>query len=52
MARRTVLKGLKEVGQENVDWIHMARDRDHSGLFKNTAMKLWVSYKGSNFSSN
>jgi hypothetical protein len=34
---------LREVGQEGVDWIHLAQDRDQWQAVLNTVMNLWVS---------
>jgi hypothetical protein len=33
---------LKETGRENVDWIHVARDRFQWRVFLNTVMSLLV----------
>jgi hypothetical protein len=32
----------KEIGCEDVGWIHMAQDRDSWWSFVNTVMNLWV----------
>jgi hypothetical protein len=37
--------GLKEMGYEVVDWIHLAQDRIPWRFSVKTVMKLWVSYK-------
>jgi hypothetical protein len=34
--------GLRKIGWENVDWIHLARDRDMWRALVNTIIKLWV----------
>jgi hypothetical protein len=33
-------KDVEELGLEDVDWIHLAQDRDRSPV--NTVMSLWV----------
>jgi hypothetical protein len=33
---------LKEIGCENMDWIHLAQDRDHLMVLVNMVMNLWV----------
>jgi len=33
---------LKEVGENNKDWIHLVQQRDKLQAFANTVMDLWV----------
>jgi hypothetical protein len=33
---------LKEIGWENVDWIHVAQNRDQWQAVVSTVMNLWV----------
>jgi hypothetical protein len=33
---------LREIGWENVEWIHLARDRDSWWAAVNAVMNLWV----------
>jgi hypothetical protein len=33
---------LKEIGWEDLDWIHVAQDRDHWRVFVNTVMNIRV----------
>jgi hypothetical protein len=41
-----VLKiGLREIGWGNMDWIHVAQDRDWRWALVNTIIHLWVKYK-------
>jgi hypothetical protein len=40
---------IKEIGCEDVDWIHQAQDRVHCLVLVNMLMKLWVSCKVVNF---
>jgi hypothetical protein len=40
---------LREIGWEDVDWIHMAQDRDRWRAVVNTVMNLWVPLKARNF---
>jgi hypothetical protein len=35
-------RDLKEICWENVDWIHLAQDRDQWQALVNTVMNLWV----------
>jgi hypothetical protein len=37
---------LREIGWEDVDWIHLAEDRDQWRALVNTVMNLWVPKKG------
>jgi hypothetical protein len=34
--------GFKGIGCEDVDWIHMASDRDQWWAVGNTVMNLWI----------
>jgi hypothetical protein len=34
---------LKEVGCEDVDWMHLAQDRNQLQAVVNTVINLWVS---------
>jgi hypothetical protein len=40
---------LREVGCEEVDWMHLAQDRGHWWVLMNTVMSLWVPLKAGNF---
>jgi hypothetical protein len=33
---------LKEVGEDDVDWMHLVQQRDKLQAFANTVMDLWV----------
>jgi hypothetical protein len=33
---------LREIGREDVDWIHLAQDRDQLRAFVYTVMNTWV----------
>jgi hypothetical protein len=33
---------LREIGWEDVDWMHMSQDRDRWRAVVNTVMNLWV----------
>jgi hypothetical protein len=33
---------LREIGLEDMDWIHLAEDRDWWQAFVNTVMNLWI----------
>jgi alpha-glucosidase (family GH31 glycosyl hydrolase) len=33
---------LREIGWGDVEWIHLAQDRDHWQAFVNVMMNLWV----------
>jgi hypothetical protein len=33
---------LREVGWEDVDWMHLAQDRDQRQVVMNTVMNFWV----------
>jgi CRISPR/Cas system-associated protein Cas7 (RAMP superfamily) len=39
---RIILMDLRETGLDDVDWIHMAQDRDRWRALVNTVMNLWV----------
>jgi hypothetical protein len=40
--------GLREIGREDVYWIHLAQDRDQWWAVVNMVMKLRVPYKVGN----
>jgi hypothetical protein len=40
---------VREVGLEDVDWIHLAQDMDQWRVLVNTVMNLQVPYKAENF---
>jgi hypothetical protein len=40
---------LREVGWKDVDWIHLAQDRDQRRAVVNTIINLRVSYKAGSF---
>jgi len=37
---------LREIGCEDVDWIHLAQDRDQWHALVNMVMNLWILYEG------
>jgi hypothetical protein len=43
---------LKETGCEDVNWIHLAQDRDQWWAVVNTAMNIRFLLKGGNFLTN
>jgi hypothetical protein len=40
---------LREIGWEDVDWIHLAQDRENWWTLRKTVMNLWVSREGREF---
>jgi hypothetical protein len=42
--------GLKEIGWQGVDWIHLAQDRDKWQAFLNSVMNLQVPQNALSFS--
>jgi len=40
---------FREIGQEGVDWMHSAQERDQLWAVVNTVMNLWVSQRAENF---
>jgi len=44
-----IFMDLWELGWENLDWAHMAHDRDQWRALVNTVMNLRVPYKAGNF---
>jgi hypothetical protein len=43
------MKGYQEKGWEDVDWIHLALDRDQWRVLGSTVMNFWVPQKTGNF---
>jgi hypothetical protein len=43
---------FKEIGWEAVDWIHLAKDRDHWQALMNMVIHLLVSYNAGSFLSS
>jgi hypothetical protein len=43
---------LREICLEDVNWVHLAQDRDRSTALVNTAINLLASYKAGNFLSS
>jgi hypothetical protein len=41
--------GLREIGWEGVDWMHLAQERDQWWALVNMVMNLQVPYKAENF---
>jgi hypothetical protein len=39
---KDIKKGLKEVGRDGMDWIHLAQDREQWRALVNTVMNLRV----------
>jgi len=39
----------REIGWEDVDWIHLTQDRNQWQAFVNMVMNLWVPKKAGNF---
>jgi hypothetical protein len=40
---------LRETGEEHVDWVQLAQDRDQKQAVGNMVMNLWIPYKEENF---
>jgi hypothetical protein len=37
-----IMMDLREIGWKDMNWIHLAQDRDQWQAVVNTVMKLWV----------
>jgi hypothetical protein len=37
-----IIKDLREIGWEGLEWIHLAQDKDRWGVHENTVMNLRV----------
>jgi hypothetical protein len=46
--KNNITMDLREIGWEDTDWIHIARDRDQWRAVVNTVMNLRVPFKGGN----
>jgi hypothetical protein len=40
--KNIIKMGIKEIGCDDMDWIHLAKDRDQKRALVNTVMKLRV----------
>jgi len=43
------VKGNREIGWEDVDWMHLVQDKDRRQAVVNTVMNLQVPYKAETF---
>jgi hypothetical protein len=43
-----IIMDLREIWWEDVDWIHLAQDREQWWAFVNTVMNIWIPHKAGN----
>jgi hypothetical protein len=49
VVKRNIIMCFRDIGREDVDWIHLAQDRDQWWAVVNTVTNFWFQLKVENF---